>query len=608
MSIELEHSVLMKVEKPSRYTGYELNSIYKDFDNIDIRFAFCFPDAYEIGMSNLGMKIIYHLLNNRDDTYCQRVFAPWTDMEEQMKLNNIPLFSIETKHPINSFDFVGFTLQYEMSYTNIINMLRLSNISILSNHRGENDPIICAGGPCACNPEPLADVIDFFVIGEAEEVLHDIMNLYKLCKKESIPKKQFLDKVSQIQGVYVPSLYEVKYNQDNTIDSITHKNNKTPPKIKKRIIKNLDTSFFPGQVIVPFTSIVHDRIMLEMFRGCIRGCRFCQAGFIYRPVRERSVQALLRLANLLEKSTGYEEISLVSLSTSDYSKLEDFTQKLMAQMESKKVNISLPSLRVDSFSINLMQKAQKVRKAGLTFAPEAGTQRLRDVINKGITESDILNSIKIACQGGWTNIKLYFMIGLPTETLEDVRGIAILCNKILFMAKNICTRKPSISVSVSSFIPKPFTPFQWENQNSIDELQYKQSLLKKHLNRSINYNWHDVFTSFLEAVLSRGDRRLTQVIIKANEKGCKFDGWGEQLKFNGWMDAFKECNIDPNFYATRKRNHDEVMPWSHVDIGVTQDFFIKENQKAYDGIVSTNCKEGCLGCGIKTFIRGACIE
>lgn len=613
MKIIMDEELLLSVEKPSRYVGNEWNSVKKSLDGINIRFAFCFPDIYEIGMSHLGMKILYHLLNERKDTYCERVFAPWVDMETKMRQNEIPLFSLETKEPINKFDFIGFTLQYEMSYTNIINMINLSGVPVLSSDRTEEHPFVCAGGPCSCNPEPLADIVDFFMLGEGEEIINEVMDVYIVWKTQKGTRIDFLERIIKIEGVYVPQFYEVEYNLDGTINSILPKNKNYPVKIKKRIIKDLDTVYFPEKVIVPFTDIVHNRIMLELFRGCIRGCRFCQAGFIYRPVRERTTKKLVDLANKLVNSTGYEEISLTSLSTSDYPDLECLTGELISDMEKRKVNLSLPSLRIDSFSIDLIQKVQKVRKSGLTFAPEAGTQRLRDIINKGVTEENLLNSVSTAFNNGWNTVKLYFMIGLPREKYSDVEEISVLSDKVVGTYMDIPKGKRgkglSVTISTSSFVPKPFTPFQWEAQDKMEELRDKQRFLKSKIkNRYITYNWHDSELSFLEGIFARGDRKIGQVLIKAWEKGCKFDSWGEHFKFKKWMEAFDECGVDPYFYTNRKRTFEEVFPWEHIDVGVSKEFLILENQKAYKGETTKNCRESCSSCGITNFGGDACFE
>ncbi len=611
MGIKLSDGLLKSVEKPSRYTGNEWNSVVKDPKSVDIRFAFCFPDTYEVGMSHLGMKILYHLLNERSDCYCERVFAPWTDMEQKMRENNIPLYALETKDPIKAFDFVGFTLQYEMSYTNILNMLDLAGIPLASAARTNGDPFVCAGGPCAYNPEPLADVVDFFMMGEGEEIINEVMDAYSKWKGTGKTRQAFLEEIVKIQGIYVPVFYDVTYNEDGTIKAFTPLKENYPAKIRKRIINDLDKSYFPEKIIVPYTDIVHDRIMLEVFRGCIRGCRFCQAGFVYRPVREKSPERLIELAKKLEESSGYEEISLTSLSTSDYTSLEDLTSGLLEEMEERKVNLSLPSLRIDSFSLDLMEKAQKVRKSGLTFAPEAGTQRLRDVINKGVTEEDLLHAVSLAFNGGWSGVKLYFMLGLPTETLEDVEGIADLAHKVVEVYRGVPKEKKAkglnVTVSTATFVPKAFTPFQWEAQDDRENVNKKQMLLKDKLrSKQITYNYHENKLSFMEAVFARGDRKTGKVLIKAWELGCKFDGWGEHFKYDTWIQAFEECAIDPYFYVTRKRDYSEILPWDHIDVGVSKKFLINESKKAFEEKVTPNCRVNCVGCGATMFGSGIC--
>ncbi len=613
MGIKISDGLLKSVEKPSRYTGNEWNSVIKDPKSINIRFAFCFPDTYEIGMSHLGMKILYHLLNERPDCYCERVFAPWTDMEDKMRENNIPLYALESKDPVKAFDFVGFTLQYEMSFSNIVNMLDLAGIPILSEERLQEAPFVCAGGPCAYNPEPLADIVDFFMMGEGEEIINEVMDVYGQWKGTGRTRQEFLEEIAKLEGIYVPSFYTFDYNEDGTIKELIPLKPQYPLSIRKRIIKDMDKAYFPEKIIVPYTDIVHDRIMLEIFRGCTRGCRFCQAGFIYRPVREKSPERLLELAKKLEESTGYEEISLTSLSTSDYTGLEPLTTGLLEDMEERKVNLSLPSLRIDSFSLDLMEKAQKVRKSGLTFAPEAGTQRLRDVINKGVEEEDLLKAVSLAFNGGWNGVKLYFMLGLPTETLEDVAGVADLAFKVVDVYRNVPRERKgkglNVTVSTATFVPKAFTPFQWEAQDSIENVHEKQMHLKDKIrSKQITYNYHENKLSFMEAVFARGDRRVCKVLIKAWQMGCRFDGWGEHFNYALWMKAFEECGVDPYFYATRKREYDEIFPWDHIDVGVSKKYLINENKKALEGKVTPNCSVYCGGCGATSFKSGICEE
>ncbi|MBR5157389.1 MAG: TIGR03960 family B12-binding radical SAM protein [Clostridia bacterium] len=604
--------ILKRVQKPTRYIGSEYNSVHKDKNEVDIRFAFCFPDVYEVGMSHLGMKILYHLLNEQKDICCERVFAPWVDMEEEMRKEGIPLFSLESKSPVREFDFVGFTLQYEMSFSNIINMLDLAGIPLLSEDRGEDEPFVCCGGPCAYNPEPLADFVDFFMLGEGEEIMLEVMQAHREWKKSGEPRKAFLERILKIEGIYVPCFYDVSYNDDGTIKEFEPNHKDAPKKIKKRIIKDMDNVIYPDKFIVPFMEIVHDRIMLEVFRGCIRGCRFCQAGMIYRPVREKTPETLLDYAKKLIDSTGYEEMSISSLSTSDYTKLKELTDGLLELTENKKISLSLPSLRLDNFSMELMQKVQKVRKSGLTFAPEAGTQRLRDVINKGITEEDLLRAASIAFLGGYGGVKLYFMMGLPTETREDLAGIARLSEKVLeqyfAVPKEQRNKNLKITVSTSSFVPKPFTPFQWVRQNGVKELEEKQVFLKNEIkSKKVSYNWHDAQLSVMEGVFARGDRRLSKVLLCAQKLGAKFDGWHEYFDWNLWMQAFADAEVDPYFYNLRDREYSEILPWDHIDVGVSKEFLISENEKAKRGEVTPNCREKCNGCGvIKGFGGGLC--
>jgi len=605
---------LKKVQKPARYIGNEFNSVHKEKTEDMVSFAFCFPDVYEVGMSHLGMKILYHMMNDREDTVCERVFAPWVDMEEELRSADIPLLSLESYVPVKDFDMVGFTLQYEMSFSNVINMLDLAKIPLLSKDRGENDTFVCAGGPCAYNGEPLADVVDFFILGEGEEVNNEIIDAFKEWKKDGGSRIEYLEKIARIQGIYVPSFYDVEYNADGTIKSVEPNRDCAPKTIKIRIIKELDTTYILDRMIVPFMDIVHDRMTLELFRGCIRGCRFCQAGYLYRPVRQHSVEKLVDAAQKMIDSTGYEEMSLSSLSTSDFTCLHELIDRLLEITVDKRINLSLPSLRVDNFSMELMEKVQTVKKSGLTFAPEAGTQRLRDVINKNVLESDLLRTSRIAFEGGYNRIKLYFMIGLPTETEEDVLGIADLAQKVVDVFYSIPKeirkgRQLTVTVSTSSFVPKPFTPFQWEPQNRIDTLIEKQKLLKSNIKtKSISYNWHQSHVSFLEAVFAKGDRRLSKVLIAAHKKGCRFDGWDEHFLYEKWLEAFSECGVDPEFYAYRKIEHSEILPWDHIDIGVNKSYLMKEHDKAYEEETTPSCRENCSGCGAASFGGGVCFE
>ncbi|MCH5210093.1 MAG: TIGR03960 family B12-binding radical SAM protein [Oscillospiraceae bacterium] len=612
--ITIKDKILSAVTKPTRYTGGELNCVLKDPSAAEVRFAFCFADTYEIAMSHLGLKILYHTLNERSDTYCERVFAPWTDMEDEMKKHGMRLFALESGDEVTHFDMMGFTLQYELSYSNVVNMLKLADIPVLSKDRDETYPIICGGGPCAYNAEPVADIFDFFMMGEGEELIHEVVDEYVKWKRNGKQnKRDYLEAIAEIEGIYVPSFYDVEYNDDGTVKSVTPNNPHAKATVKKRIMKDFNNAYAPETIIVPFGEVVHDRVMLEVMRGCLRGCRFCQAGYIYRPLREREPGKLLGIADKLLSCSGYDEISLSSLSTSDFGGLRELTDGLLKITEEKKIGLSLPSLRIDNFSLELMEKVQKVRKTGITFAPEAGTQRLRDVINKNINEEDIIKSTDLLFRGGWTNVKLYFMIGLPTETMEDVHGIADLAEKVLdvyfAIPKEERAKQINITVSTSSFVPKPFTAFQWAKQDSRDMLIEKQNELKSAIkSRRIRYNWHDNKTSYLEGVFARGDRRLCNVIIKAVENGCKFDGWGEHFKFDTWMQSFEELGIDPDFYTVRERSYDEVLPWEHIDVGVSKEFLIRENEKAKEAKTTPHCREQCSGCGVKSFGAGVCYE
>jgi radical SAM family uncharacterized protein len=600
------------VEKPSRYIGGELNEVVKNPEAVDIRFAFCFPDVYEVGMSHLGMRILYHTINQREDTYCERVFAPWPDMEEQLRKNNIPLYALETKDPITNFDFLGFTLQYEMSYTNILNMIDMAGITIRAEERGEDEPLIMAGGPCAYNPESLSGIVDFFEIGEGEEMMDDVLEVYARYKKDKWNKKAFLREISHIRGIYVPSLYDVKYNEDGTIQEFKPKYEDVPAKVQKRIIADFDKVEFPDKFIVPYTDIVHDRIVLETFRGCTNGCRFCQAGMLYRPVREKSRETLVRQARELVNSSGYQEVSLSSLSTCDYSDIQGLIHDLMEEHSENKVAIALPSIRVDAFSVDLIKEIQKVKKTGLTFAPEAGSQRMRDIINKGLTEEKILEAARSAFEAGWSNLKLYFMIGLPYEEIEDCKAIGELANKIqdqyFSVPKEVRNRGLRVTVSTSILIPKPFTPFQWAPMERSRMVNDKINAVRDSINsRSIYYNYHSEKTAYMEALFARGDRRIGEVLIKAFEKGAKFDGWTEHFNFEIWKEAINECNIDEEYYLYRERSYDEILPWDFIDIGVNREYLVEENEKAKRAELTQNCRKGCTGCGINVnFKEGEC--
>ena len=611
MKKQLE-DLFLQVQKPARYTGGELNSVTKNKDEVAVRFAFCFPDLYEVGMSHLGMKILYGQFNNEPDVWCERVFAPDTDMETLMRENDIPLFGLESRDPVREFDFIGFTLQYELSYTAILNMLDLAGVPLSAVDRDESYPLVVAGGPCACNPEPIADFFDLFFLGEGEEVDLEVINLYKEHKAKGYSKKAFLRACADVEGVYVPSLYDVAYNEDGTIAAVTPLDG-VKPTVRKRIIKDLNTCYYPDSFVVPYTDVVFDRAQSEIFRGCIRGCRFCQAGFIYRPVREKSVDTIDKQSHDLCRSTGYEEFSLSSLSTSDYTKLEELLDRLLDWAEPEHTNISLPSLRIDGFSEELANRLNVLRRAGLTFAPEAGTQRLRDAINKNITEEEILDTVTKAFRGGWTAVKLYFMMGLPTETMEDIVGMAELGQKVV----DAYYRNPdkpkgkgvTVTMSASCFVPKPFTPFQWEPQDTMEQLQEKQQHLVSSVHtKKISLHWHDAKTSFLEAVLARGDRRLAKALALAHARGFKLDSWSEHFDFDGWLQIFVDCGIAPAFYANRRRPYEEILPWDHLDYGVTKTFLIKENKLAHESVTTPNCRQKCSGCGAACWKEGVCIE
>ena len=609
MKKEVE-KLLQYVQKPARYIGGELNSVVKNPDDIAVRYAFCFPDTYEIGMSHLGMKILYGVVNNMADAWCERVFAPDTDMEEVMRKNNVPLFALESGDYIKDFDLIGFTLQYELCYTNVLNMLDLAQLPLLSRDRTDLTPIVCVGGPCTCNPEPIVDFVDIVFLGEGEENTVEVVELLKYCKENNLSKQEFLNRAKDIKGIYVPSFYKDEYNGDGTLKSLTPIND-APARIKKAIVSDLNKAYYPDKFVVPFINIVHDRAVEEIFRGCIRGCRFCQAGFIYRPIREKSVETINRQSRALIDSTGYDELSLCSLSTSDHSDVGNMLTSLIDWTVKDKVNLSLPSLRVDNFSDELVEQLNKVRRSGLTFAPEAGTQRLRDVINKNVTEEEVINTCTKAFDNGWTSVKLYFMMGLPTETMEDIEGMADLGMQVVHaFYKNPNRQKGTgvqVSISCASFIPKPFTPFQWEPEDTMESLKEKQAhLLESIPSKKIKVSYHETPTSLLEGVLARGDRRLNKVILRAFELGCKFDSWDDKFNFDAWMQAFEENGIDPHFYTHRRRPFSELLPWDHLDYGVSRKFLERENIKAHNNEITPHCRIHCSGCGANMLNGGNC--
>lgn len=617
--LALSDDILMKIEKPARYIGGEVNAIVKDKSEVDMRVAMCFPDVYEIGMSHLGIQILYDMFNKYKGVWCERVYSPWVDLDAVMRKENIPLFALESQDPVKEFDWLCITIQYEMCYTNILQVLDLSGIPLLSKDRGEECPIVIGGGPCAYNPEPIADFFDIFYIGEGETQYEDLIALYRECRDNGLGRQEFLRRAARMPGMYVPAFYEVTYKEDGTIKAFTPVEEGIPATILKEIEKEVSNTYYPEKPIVPFMRVTQDRVVLEIMRGCIRGCRFCQAGQIYRPVRERDLEMLKEVAVKMLKNSGQEEISLSSLSSSDYMKLPELIDFLIEDCSKNHVNISLPSLRIDAFSLDVMSKVQDVKKTSLTFAPEAGSQRLRNVINKGLTEEDIINGATLAFEGGWTRVKLYFMLGLPTETEEDIRGIAELSNKIAATFFDTVPKdkrvngKVQIVTSTSFFIPKPFTPFQWAKQCTKEEFLDKAYITKKAISeqlnqKSIKYNWHEADTSVLEGVLARGDRKVAQAILKVYEKGAIYDAWSEYFDNAKWLSAFEECGLDIGFYTTRERELDEIFPWDFIDCGVTKEFLKREWLKAQKEEISYNCRKQCQGCGANRFESGVCFD
>ncbi len=617
--LALSEDILMQIEKPARYIGKEYNSVVKDLKDVDVRFAMCFPDVYEIGMSHLGIQILYDMFNGMDGVWCERVYSPWLDLDAIMRRDHIPLFALESQDPVKDFDFLGITIQYEMCYTNILQVLDLAQIPLLSKDRTDSDVIVIGGGPCTYNPEPIADFFDVFYIGEGETRYQELIDLYRKHKKAGFHRDAFLREVSHVPGMYVPSLYEVTYKEDGTIQSFLPRFADVPAKILKEVEMDLSNTYYPMKPLVPYVKITQDRVVLEIQRGCIRGCRFCQAGQLYRPVRERDVEKLKEYAMTMLKNTGHEEITLSSLSSSDYSKLPELIDYLIEECAKQHVNISLPSLRIDAFSLDVMSKVQDVKKSSLTFAPEAGSQRLRNVINKGLTEEVILHGAHLAFEGGWTRVKLYFMLGQPTETEEDIRGIAELCNKIAAEFFDTVPKEKRVNgrvqivASTSFFVPKPFTPFQWAPQCTkeqfVEKAYFTRKCISEQLNqKSIKYNWHEADASVMEGVLARGDRRLCEVIRKVYEKGCFYDAWSEYYKHQTWLDTMAECGLTPEFYTSRQRSLDEIFPWDFIDAGVTKEFLKREWCKAQAETISENCKLKCQGCGAARFGGGICFE
>ncbi len=616
-NLALTDEILMSIDKPARYIGQEVNMVKKDLDTVDVRFAMCFPDVYEIAMSHLGIQILYDMFNNMEGVYCERVYSPWTDLDEIMRKDNIPLFTLETQSPVKDMDFLGITIQYEMCYTNILQILDLSNIALLASDRAEDDPIVIGGGPCTYNPEPIADFFDIFYMGEGETQYQALIDLYRKNKVNNGSRNDFLLAAAKLPGMYVPKFYDVDYNEDGTIKSFMPNTEGVPATITKELVMDLSDTVYPEKPLVPYIKATQDRVVLEIQRGCIRGCRFCQAGMIYRPVRERSIEFLKDKAIKMLKNTGHEEISLSSLSSSDYSKLPELMDFLLEELKGKGVNISLPSLRVDAFSLDVMSKVQDIKKSSLTFAPEAGSQRMRNVINKGLTVEDILNGCSLAFNGGWNKVKLYFMLGLPTETEEDMKAIAelseLVAEKYYEIPKSERNGKVMVTASSSFFIPKPFTPLQWAPMCSKDEFQRRAYVvndrMKEMLNRkSLKYNYHDPDVSIIEGLLARGDRKISKVIMKVYEKGGIYDAWGEYFNYDRWLEALDETNIDLDFYTTRQRNLDEIFPWDFINTGVTKEFLKREWNNAMNEKVSPNCKMKCQGCGATMFKGGICFE